>query len=135
MFARLARAGAVVDAAMMVHVGRAVVRAEKGFDAELLRGIVAAVAMRSAGELRRTTIAVAAAADCRAPTVQTMSYPKSSTVDFCGRVSPERAPKIGAPLENALRRDAFALCAAFKLQASSKIVTTRQSASCRVLGA
>lgn len=43
VFARLARADAVVDAVMMVHVGRAVVRVEKGFDAELLRDVVAAL--------------------------------------------------------------------------------------------
>jgi hypothetical protein len=42
VFARLAVSRAV-EAAVVVHIGRAVIRVEKGFDAELLRDVVAAL--------------------------------------------------------------------------------------------
>jgi transposase-like protein len=42
VFARLA-VSRVIDSALVVHVGRATIRVEKGFDAELLRDVVAAL--------------------------------------------------------------------------------------------
>ena len=43
VFARLAVSKTAVESAVMVHVGRTAIRIERGFDAELIREVVAAL--------------------------------------------------------------------------------------------
>jgi transposase-like protein len=43
VFARVVRSRAAVRSALVVQLGRATIRVEAGFDAELLRGVVAAL--------------------------------------------------------------------------------------------